>query len=206
MNLGRRSGASAHVQSQFASRRLLQQKTAADVSIAKKAIRRIVRASVLRLLRVRVKYTPVADRLEKGRAIVCANHVSLVDGIIVALASPTPLIFGVDTDFSRRAVVARSGLAVLAWLGFGAVVPIDGKSPYGLRSLARSLCDGSSVMLFPEGEISLDGTPAEERPGVTWLAERTGADVLWIHISGAERSRLFAKAGNELWPSINIQF
>jgi len=161
----------------------------------------------LRLLRVRATYsTATVEVLRQERVIVCSNHVSLLDGVIVALASPVPLTFGVDTDFSRRSKIASRGLTLLSWLGFGAVVPIDGNSPFGIRSLSKALDRGDSVMLFPEGKISETGHPCAEQPGVAWLVRRSGVKVVRIRIRGAERSRLFAKSGDKFWPAVEIQF
>ena len=156
---------------------------------------------------MRVAYSAASvERLRAGPVLVCANHVSLIDGVIVALASPVPLVFGVDTDFSRRSLLARSGMAALAALGFGRVVPIDAGSPFGLRALRKALDRGESVMLFPEGRISDTGWPLPEQPGVAWLAARCRAPVLRVRIRGAGRSKLFAKAGSAWWPRIDMEF
>lgn len=171
-------------------------------SVARESLRSIA----LRLLRVRVTYqAATVNLLQREPVIVCANHVSLLDGVIVAFASPVPLTFGVDTDFSRRSKTASAGLAVLSWFGFGTVVPIDSKSPHGIRALSRALRQGESVMIFPEGGIG-DGSPAPDKPGLEWLQKRTGAPVVWISIIGAEKSKLFAKSGTHLWPRIRINF
>jgi 1-acyl-sn-glycerol-3-phosphate acyltransferase len=175
--------------------------------IPKSLLRGALRQLGLGILRVQVSYSPDSVNLLRcGRVIVCANHVSLLDGVIIALASPAPLTFGVDTDFSRRSLIASMGMAVLAWMGFGAIVPIDSRSPFGLRSLCKSLEHGSSVMIFPEGRISPTGQLQPEQPGVRWLTRRTGVPVLRVQISGAERSRLFAKSGTEFWPRIEVSF
>lgn len=167
------------------------------------------RAVFLRLFRVRVTYSAeTVDLLHRERVIVCSNHLSFLDGIVVALASPIPLNFGVDTDFSRRSKIARGGLSILSGLGFGEVVPIDSGSPFGIRTLSRALAQGESIMIFPEGAISdcSDGLPAPEKPGLGWLQKRTGAPTVWISIIGAENSKLFAKSGTQLWPRINVKF
>lgn len=170
-------------------------------------IRLLLRGVALRLLRVRATYSAdTVDALRRQPAIVCANHVSLLDGVIVALASPVPLTFGVDTDFSRHSKIASQGMAFLAWLGFGAVVPIDGSSPFGIRALSKALMRGETVMLFPEGKISQTGHPNPDQAGLAWLAERSGVEIIRIRIRGAERSRFFAKAGDKLWPPIEIKF
>lgn len=170
-------------------------------------LRFLLRRAGLAALRVRVVYRAASvNRLSAGPVLVCANHVSLIDGVIVALASPVPLVFGVDTDFSRRSILARRGMAALAAVGFGRVVPIDAGSPFGLRALRKALAAGESVMLFPEGRISDTGSPLPLRPGVDWLAQRCRVPVLCIRIRGAERSRAFAKAGSAWWPRIEIEF
>lgn len=169
-------------------------------------LRKLLAWILLRILRVKMMWS--SDGLAKieqgGKLIVTANHVSLLDGIIIALVSPVPLTFAVDPEFSVHNVVSKSGLAVLAWLGYGQVVPLQMNSPYGLRKLLRVLDGNLPVMIFPEGEISRDGKLGVERRGVTWLAERTGAPIIRVQILGAERSRIFAKAGKTWWPRITI--
>lgn len=174
----------------------------------RRMLRPVISWAMLRLLRVSTSYSQeTLKKLQERQVIVCANHVSLLDGIIVALASPVPLAFGVDSEFSRKSKIASSGLNLLAWLGFGSVVPIDASSPFGIRSLSKSMKLGNSVMLFPEGRISDSGAPGPEQPGVQWLASKhPNATIVRVQIRGAERSQLFAKSGTKLWPAIHIAF
>jgi acyl-[acyl-carrier-protein]-phospholipid O-acyltransferase/long-chain-fatty-acid--[acyl-carrier-protein] ligase len=170
-------------------------------------LKTIVRIVFLRVFRVHVSYTPAQmDQLSRGGVIVCANHVSLLDGVIIALASPSPLVFGVDTDYSRKSKIASYGLAMLSLMGYGTVVPIDAGSPFGLRTLRNALGRKDSVMVFPEGQISGTGQQQPDQPGVKWLVARSGASVIRVHIRGAENSKLFAKAGQMWWPRIEIEF
>ncbi|WP_082385708.1 MULTISPECIES: 1-acyl-sn-glycerol-3-phosphate acyltransferase [Achromobacter] len=161
----------------------------------------------LRALRVTVQYrTSTVAALTRGGCIVTCNHISLLDGIVVALASPVPLVFAVDTNFARRSKRARVGLAALTWLGLGEVVPMDSSAPFGLRTLARNLGAGKNVVIFPEGVISLTGARGPDRPGFRWLSSQASAAVLELQIFGADQSRLFAKAGRRLWPKIALEF
>lgn len=177
------------------------------IAYVRPLIRAIVRNTVLFAFRVKTTYTPFAvNAVSTGRTIVCANHVSLLDGVLIALVSPVPLVFGVDPDFSRDSIGAIRGMAFLAWLGFGQVVPMDTQSPFGLRSLAKALSCGKNVMLFPEGRISPSGRRMTDLPGAAWLATRSGAQIVWVRISGAEKSRFFSKAGRDIWPRIEIYF
>ncbi len=169
-------------------------------------LRKIVARTALWLLRVRVTCPrDVCSALLDGGAIVTSNHVSLLDGPLIALTSPAPLVFGVDTDYSRRSTGARRGMALLAWLGCGAVVALDAQAPFGLRSLARALRSGKNVMVFPEGRI-VDSEPLPVQPGLAWLEQRAGARRISITIRGAQDSLLFAKRGRTLLPPIHLEY
>lgn len=157
----------------------------------------------LKALRVDVRYGAVSSELGAGPCIVICNHVSLLDGVIIAMASPRPMTFPVTPKHSKRNPATR---AVLRWLerrGLGTVVPMDRTSFYAVRSLRQSLLDGNSVCIFPEGKIA-DGGPSQMHRGYNWLSEQTGASIVTAKISGAERSRIFARHGTNLWPSIQL--
>ncbi|MGT2460207.1 1-acyl-sn-glycerol-3-phosphate acyltransferase (plasmid) [Cupriavidus basilensis] len=169
--------------------------------------RQIFRTAVLAAFRVNVELDSRAvDRLRCGPVIVVANHVSLLDGVLIALASPVPLMFGVDPDYARHSRIAMAGMRALSRMGFGDVVPLDQHSPFSVRTLSQRLLRGEAVMVFPEGAIGTGPAPLPERPGVAWLSERTGAPIVYVQIRGAEQSRLFAKAGKHWWPAITLVF
>ncbi len=174
----------------------------------KAGLRYLLRRALLRVLRVRVTYKDsTAAILASGEACILAcNHVSLLDGIIVALASPVPLAFAVDTEYSRGVGVTTRFLHVLAWMGFGKIVPIDATAPFGIRNLLTELTHGGRVMVFPEGCISETGRRGIDQPGVKWLADRSGVVVAELEIRGAEQSLLFAKSGSVMWPRIRLLF
>jgi 1-acyl-sn-glycerol-3-phosphate acyltransferase len=179
-----------------------------NAACLKSGLRHLLRRALLRLLRVRITYrASTAAVLRSGKpCILVCNHVSLLDGIIVALASPVPLAFAVETDYSRGAGIPARFLLALAWLGFGKVIPIDAAAPFGIRSLLTELIRGGRVMVFPEGRISETGQRGVDQPGVRWLADRSGVAVACLEIHGAERSRLFAKNGSAIWPRIRLNF
>lgn len=175
--------------------------------VTTKILRPIIKRLGLTVLRVDAHISFEAlGRLRAGGTIVSANHVSFIDGVAIALASPVPLIFGVDVAYSRQSRFSRIGMELLVRMGFGEVVPLDADHPFGMRELKRRLSVGQSVMIFPEGRISPDGLPLPKRPGIAWLKEGTGAMIVDVRIRGAEQSRLFAKAGRRLWPRIAIYF
>lgn len=170
-------------------------------------LRWLVRRIAFIFLRVDVRYTSDLLRaVDGGRVIVTANHVSFLDGLLFALVSPVSLAFAVEAEFARRNRLSVLGFRALSWMGFGSVVAVDGGAPFGMRALLRCLQSNQSVMIFPEGQISVSGAALPERPGVTWLASRSEAVVVRARISGVERSRFFGKSGREWWPRIRVDF
>ena len=166
-------------------------------------VKHFLRVAALFILRVRVRYSAGSlNQLGRGKTITVANHVSLLDGPILALLSPVPMTFAVHTDYSRRSRLAVAGMNMMARMGFGSVVPLDSQSPYGMRKLLRVLDEGGNVMIFPEGGIN-GGTV---QPGLSWLMDKSGAGLVEVKITGAEKSRLFAKNGVEWMPRIGVEF
>lgn len=174
-------------------------------SKAKRLVRMALSATVLAVLRTRVRVREQSlSTLRRGGVLLCANHVSFLDGLLVGLSVDVPLVIASEPAYAVRHPLISRCIAALSWLCEHEVVPLDSQSPFGMRALARSIAEGKNVLVFPEGAISPDGRPQPWRPGCDWIVRRTGCSVLPARISGAYRHRLFAKAGNCWWPPIRV--
>lgn len=131
--------------------------------------------------------------------IFCANHHSHVDTPIVLTSLPEPWRYQVfvgaaaDYFFRNRVTGAAASLLLNA-------IPIE-RATVTRRSadLAASLIDeGWSMLIFPEGGRSPDGWGQDFRGGAAYLARRTGAPVVPIHLSGTER--ILPKGAKRLRP------
>lgn len=167
-------------------------------------IRKVFSKALLMLFRVDVH--GVQAQKGEGATILIANHVSFLDGVLVSLASTTPLVVPVETHYAIKFWPSRCLFRFLEMAGYGKVIALDSNSPSGLRSIKRLLDSGQSVLIFPEGKISHDGRLQPFMPGAEWLIRRTGAKTRAVHIHGAEQSLLFAKSGRSLWPKITLCF
>lgn len=160
----------------------------------------IWRRLALRVFRAQVCWTDQADDLLHQPAIMTCNHGSLIDGILIALASPIPMAFAVTPTYAVHNRHTRAGLALLERCGLGRVVPLSDTHPIALRALCKALTGGESVMIFPSGTIS----PSPDKGGYLWLQKKTGAKIIRATIRGADKSRIFSRTGNNLWPKITI--
>lgn len=160
------------------------------------------RRAALWCLRVEVRYRPRSVSRLGGPCIVVCNHASLLDGVILALASPVPLAFAVTPRFAVDNRLTRWGLAALSRAGLGVVVPVsERRGLFGMRRLLAHLRAGRSVMIFPSGTIRAG---AAAMPGYEWLRDRSGCGVLEARIVGAERWRFLASGGTRIFPRIEV--
>ena len=115
-----------------------------------------------------------------GTYVMVSNHQSLLD--IMAL-------FRLFVHFKWVSKSQNFRIPFIGWnMTLNRYVRIERGSARGNLSMMRgaeaALRGGSSVMMFPEGTRSPDGTLREFKPGAFELAVRTGCPVLPIVIDG----------------------
>ena len=115
-----------------------------------------------------------------GPLVICANHQSFLDPILVGLA------------FDRRLnSLARQSLfrfAPFRWLiQFLDAIPLDreGLGLAGLKEAIRRIKRGEAVLLFPEGTRTHDGSPLSLQPGFCALARRGNVTLIPVGFDGA---------------------
>lgn len=171
------------------------------------AIRRPLAQFLLRVLRVSVqRRQQTVEALGRSACILSCNHQSFLDGIVLALCSPRPLVFTCEPLYASHTWWSKCVLDAFTWLGYGTVIPLGRENPWAMRSVAQALRAGRSVVIFPEGKISEDGNDGPVMPGLAWLQSKLNCPVIELRIEGAQRSRLFAKRGDQWWPRIEVRF
>ncbi len=167
-----------------------------DTSWARRYPVRLVRAAVLdgvtRPL-VHAVASPAIEGLDRldavrGPVIFAANHASHVDTPLLLTALPdrirhrTAIAAAADTFFDTQWKSALSAFSIGA-------IPIERirVSPQSTRLGAELIEDGWSLVIFPEGGRSVDGWGRAHRAGAAYLAQRTGAPVVPVHLAGTRR-------------------
>jgi len=115
-----------------------------------------------------------------GPLLVASNHLSYLDPPAVGSALPRPAWF-----FARKTLMRGP---VSKWiLESVQTVPVDrdGDSDVSaMRRVIQLMSMNQAVVLFPEGTRSPDGLPRPIRPGIGWLACRSGAPILPTRVEG----------------------
>lgn len=127
---------------------------------------------------------PHAEGLEHvpttGPAILCSNHVSVFDPVVVAVLVPRPVFYLGKSEYFGprwRWFFVRLGVMPVARRGGAA----------GESSLERGrqvLDAGALLGIYPEGTRSPDGRLYRGKTGTARLAIRTGAPVVPIGVVG----------------------
>ncbi len=115
------------------------------------------------------------------RVLIVANHVSLLDGLLLAVFMPDRVSFAIDTQWAKKFSLI---------LKLVNVFPMDGDTPLSMKALIRNLQEDNKVVIFPEGRITVTGALMKVYPGPGMVAERSGATILPVRIDGAQYSKL----------------
>jgi len=135
------------------------------------------------------------------KALVVANHVSLLDGVLLYLFLPDQPAFAVDTQTAKRWFVRPL-------LGLAKVFPLDPTNPLSLKPIIRHLREGNRAVIFPEGRITVTGSPMKIYDGPGMVADHAGAPLLPIGIDGPQHtpwSRLQGKLRIRWFPRIRLR-
>jgi len=141
----------------------------------------------------------------KGERIIVSNHQSHIDPFAILLALPgryrrllSPAMglnrFGTHfADFSSKPTGKKSRLrGFLHGLAYSIVTLLFQTYPFpqgaayrpSLEYTGDLLDRGHWILLFPEGEVSPDGTIHTFKKGIAMIAEQTGTDLFPVSIDG----------------------
>jgi hypothetical protein len=131
---------------------------------------------------------------DEGPAVLVCNHVSFVDGLIIAAACRRPVRFVMDHNRFRTPVLSfvfRTGRAI--------PIASSRDNPELLEKaydeIARGLEQGDIICIFPEGHCTETGEMQTFRPGVKRIVERTPVPVVPMALRGLWGSFFSRKGG-----------
>lgn len=131
----------------------------------------------------RVRHEGLSHVPEEGPALLVCNHVSYVDGLIIAGALRRPVRFVVFEPIYRLPVlhfIFRTGRAI-------PITP-ERMNPEvhrnAMDAIDAALAEGEAVCLFPEGKLTADGEIDRFRPGVEGILRRRPVPVVPMALRG----------------------
>ncbi len=123
------------------------------------------------------------ENLPKHPFIIAADHKSWLDPPAIGTVIRKPMVY-----LSKESLF-KYGFSrfILKRLGVIPVVKMNG-TPFALRRLLSFLKEGRSVVLFPEGTRSYDGSLGQGLPGVGFLVAKSRVPVVPVYLKGTEKA------------------
>ncbi len=152
---------------------------------------------LLTRLLYKVRGRGISHLPENGPAVLVCNHVSYVDGLIIAGICRRPVRFVIHRDIFRIPV-----LHFIFRAGKGIPITSRKKDPEcydaAFESISTALREGEIVCIFPEGRLTPDGELGVFRRGVETILERDPVPVIPMALSGLWGSFFSHRAGRAM--------
>jgi len=172
---------------------------AACALLPETVLKRLLRLVLRLLYRVELhgaEHVPAAGQ----PAVVVVNHVSFLDAALLAAFLPGRPTFAVHTRIAA------------AWwmrplLPLFDAFPVDPTNPLAVKAMVRAVREGRTLVIFPEGRITVTGALMKVFDGPGMVADKAGAPIVPVRIDGAQFtpfSRLRGKVRLRLFPRITL--
>jgi acyl-[acyl-carrier-protein]-phospholipid O-acyltransferase / long-chain-fatty-acid--[acyl-carrier-protein] ligase len=149
----------------------------------------------------RVEVSGTENMPQPGQpAVVVVNHVSFLDGLLLAAFLPGKPTFAVHTRIAK------------AWwvkplLPLFDAFPVDPTNPLSAKAMVKAVREGRTLVIFPEGRITVTGALMKIFDGPGMVADRADAPIVPVRIDGAQFtpfSRLRGKIRLRTFPKIRL--
>ena len=122
-----------------------------------------------------VRYRGTEHIPREGPLIVCCNHRSVIDPLLLAVPFRRQLRFMAKSELFED----HGGLAAWFLRTVGAFpVQRDKGDASSLKTAMEILQEGGVLGIFPQGRVIFDTSPFQPKAGFALLAEKSGAPVL----------------------------
>ena len=165
----------------------------------------LAKAFVAWLLQIlyRVEVTGLENLARAGeRVVVVANHQSFLDAALIAAFAPRTMTFAIDTYIAKNRFIQF-------FLSMAKTIPVDPTSPLSTRTLIKTVKEGDTLVIFPEGRITVTGALMKIFEGPGMVADKARANIVPVRIDGAQYSpfsRLSGKVRIRWFPKIRVTF
>lgn len=134
------------------------------------------------------------------RAVVVVNHTSFLDAAVLAAFLPGKPTFAVATKIAE------------AWwmrplMKLFDAFPVDPTNPMSAKAMVRAVKEGRTLVIFPEGRITVTGALMKVFDGPGMVADKADAPIVPVRIDGAQYtpfSRLRGKVRQRLFPKVSL--
>ena len=137
------------------------------------------------------------------RVVIAPNHVSLLDGPLLHTILPKQAGFAVNSQIAQAWWVRPFLSVINAHL-------LEPTKPLAARALVNAVKSGETIVIFPEGRITLTGGLMKAYDGAAMIVDKADAWLVPVRIEGPERSPFgylrATQTRKSLFPKFNVTF
>ncbi|MDE2361448.1 MAG: acyl-[ACP]--phospholipid O-acyltransferase [Hyphomicrobiales bacterium] len=143
------------------------------------------------------------DNIAKAgpNAIIALNHTSFLDAALAMSVLDDDPVFAIDHGIAQR-------WWVKPFLKVTRALPLDPTRPLATRSLINAVKSGETLIIFPEGRLTVTGALMKVYDGAGLIADKSGAKVVPVRLEGLEAtmfSRLTRAQVRRRWfPKVRV--
>ena len=154
----------------------------------------------LRLL-YRVEVSGIENMPAPGeRAVVVVNHLSFLDGVLLGAFLPGKPTFAVHSGVARN-------LWLKPFLKLFDAFPVDPTNPMSTKAMINEVRKGRTLVIFPEGRITVTGALMKVFDGPGMIADKADAPIVPVRLDGPQFSpfsRLKGKLRTRWFPKMHV--
>jgi acyl-[acyl-carrier-protein]-phospholipid O-acyltransferase / long-chain-fatty-acid--[acyl-carrier-protein] ligase len=133
--------------------------------------------------------------------IVALNHVSFLDAGLALSLHNRKSVFAIDVGIAKR-------WWVRPFVKLTNAMALDPMKPMAIRSLIEAVRAGNTLIIFPEGRITVTGSLMKVYDGAAMIADKSNAEIVPVRIEGLEQtpfSRLSKSQVRRRWfPKVKV--
>ena len=145
-------------------------------------VRSVIRVYFIVVYRVRVLGRENLPKDKKEPLIFCGNHRTYNDPPLIVVTAKRHVRFLAKEELKKNKLFAFLGV-----IFDGIYVKRDSKDLTAIKTTLKALKNGESIALFPEGTRNGIEKGQKAKDGAAFFAERTGARIIPVGISGGEK-------------------
>lgn len=154
-------------------------------------IKFILKFIVKTLYRVSINQFDFSE-YKNHKKIVISNHQSFLDGLMLGLFLPLDMVFVVHSEIAKQ-------LKYKILLSLVNYYPIDPSNPMAMKQIVKLVNEGKTLVIFPEGRITVTGSLMKMFEGSAFIAAKTEATIIPVSLKGLTFSKL--SRVNHLYPT-----
>lgn len=159
--------------------------------------------TIRQFLRVlyRVEVSGLENMPKAGeRAVVVVNHLSFLDGVLLGAFLPGKPTFAIHSGIAEK-------LWLKPFLKLFEAFPVDPTNPMSTKAMVRAVKEGRTLVIFPEGRITVTGALMKVFDGPGMIADKADAPIIPVRLDGpqfSKFSRMKGKVRTRLFPKIRM--